>query len=122
MSPLTSYLLLLPSVALGILYIGGSVTAIALSLIGWRRTRRPIFAGAAWFFALGFVGPVAMSLSGTIWSRVLFMRIIENQQWSILFNLYTFLLGTIVPAAGLVLLLLGARAEAAAATDGGGGQ
>lgn len=112
---------ILLNLAIGMLYIGGSVTGTALSLVGWRRTRRPIFAGAAWFFALGIVGPLAVSLSSTFLGRLL-MPTFTHQQFLIAFNLSTFLLGTVVPAAGLALLLLGARAEARAATIGGDGQ
>lgn len=110
---------MIPAVVIGVLWIAGSVAAMMLSLVGWRRTGRPFFAGAAWFFALGFAGPSATGLSGILAGAIL--RIFDDPRTGTVYiNLFMFLFGTLLPATGLLLLLRGARADTATVTDGGG--
>lgn len=115
----TSNASMIPAVVMGVLWFAGSVAAVTLSLVGWRRTGRPFFAGAAWFFALGFAGPVASGLSGILVGAIL--RIFDDPRTGTVYmNVVMFLLGTLLPAAGLLLLLRGARADTATTTGDGG--
>lgn len=103
-----------------VLWVAGFAAAVTLSLVGWRRTGRPFFAGAAWFFTLSFLGSLAAGLSGPL--AGVFVRIAADPQTGTVFaNLFRFLFTTLLPAAGLVLLWRGARADTARAAGGDGG-
>lgn len=107
-------------VVTGVSWVAGSAAAVTLSVVGWRRTGRPFFAGAAWCFALGFLGSLAAGLAGML-AGVLVRIAAAPQAGTVFVNLFRLLFGTLLPAAGLVLLWRGARADAARAAGGDGG-